>query len=103
MPKDKSDKKSKGKKAAAKKAATKKAATKAEAAVKEAKPAKAKKGILAKKPVVAQAKHAVPHGDIRIRAYYIAERRVKLGWPGDSHSDWIEAERQIRAEIPRPK
>lgn len=32
------------------------------------------------------------------RAYYIAERRISMGWPGDSESDWIEAETQLRAE-----
>jgi len=38
------------------------------------------------------------HEDIALRAYYIAERRAALGWPGDSTSDWIEAERQLREE-----
>lgn len=45
--------------------------------------------------------HAVAgfsHDDIALRAYYIAERRRNLGLPGDSHSDWVEAERQLLSE-----
>ena len=36
--------------------------------------------------------------EIALRAYYIAERRQRMGWPGDSCSDWLEAERQLLAE-----
>jgi hypothetical protein len=36
--------------------------------------------------------------DIALRAYFIAEKRQKDGLQGDAHSDWIEAERQLRAE-----
>jgi hypothetical protein len=36
---------------------------------------------------------------IRMRAYFISEERVRLGLPGDSHSDWLEARRQLLAEI----
>ncbi len=32
------------------------------------------------------------------RAYYIAEQRRADGQPGDEQGDWIEAERQFRAE-----
>ena len=35
---------------------------------------------------------------IALRAYFIAERRQAAGLPGDSHQDWIEAERQLAAE-----
>lgn len=41
--------------------------------------------------------------DISLRAYFIAERRHKLGWPGDSTSDWVEAERQLTAEAKKKK
>lgn len=34
--------------------------------------------------------------DIRLRAYFIAERRINLSLPGDSAQDWIEALRQLR-------
>ncbi len=36
--------------------------------------------------------------EIRLRAYFIAERREKMGWPGNSEGDWVEAERQLLAE-----
>jgi len=37
--------------------------------------------------------------EIRIRAYFIAERRHRLALPGDADSDWLEAKRQLLAEI----
>ncbi|MEI8234329.1 MAG: DUF2934 domain-containing protein [Verrucomicrobiota bacterium] len=40
----------------------------------------------------------VTPADIALRAYFIAEKRQKLGIPGDSTSDWVEAERQLKAE-----
>jgi hypothetical protein len=36
--------------------------------------------------------------DIALRAYFLAEKRRTLGLPGDEHTDWIEAERQLKAE-----
>jgi hypothetical protein len=36
--------------------------------------------------------------DIRLRAYFLAERRMKLSLPGDSDHDWIEARRQLLEE-----
>ncbi len=36
--------------------------------------------------------------DIALRAYFIAEHRQRVGLHGDSHSDWIEAERQLKKE-----
>ncbi|MEI6280278.1 MAG: DUF2934 domain-containing protein [Verrucomicrobiae bacterium] len=41
---------------------------------------------------------AITNEAIGLRAYFIAERRQKMGWPGDSTSDWVEAERQLAAE-----
>ena len=40
--------------------------------------------------------------EIRIRAYFISERRQRLALPGDASSDWIEARRQLLSEIPPP-
>lgn len=40
--------------------------------------------------------------EISLRAYFISERRRHLGWPGDEHSDWVEAERQLREEKAKP-
>jgi len=36
--------------------------------------------------------------EIRIRAYFLAERRHQLSQPGDSAHDWIEARRQLIEE-----
>jgi hypothetical protein len=41
---------------------------------------------------------AVSTEDISVRAYFIAENRHALGLSGDSESDWLEAERQLKAE-----
>jgi hypothetical protein len=37
--------------------------------------------------------------EIRMRAYFISERRHRLGLPGDSNSDWLEAKRQLLSEL----
>ena len=39
--------------------------------------------------------------EIRIRAYFIAERRIQLSLQGDSNHDWIEARRQLVEEANR--
>jgi hypothetical protein len=39
--------------------------------------------------------------DIRLRAYFIAERRMQSGVPGDSTHDWWEAHRQLQEEASR--
>ena len=36
--------------------------------------------------------------DIRLRAYFIAERRVQMALQGDPSKDWIEAKQQLLAE-----
>jgi len=54
-----------------------------------------------KKPSAkARAKTPVEPTDdqIRLRAYFLAERRHKLSLPGDSTHDWIEARRQLLEE-----
>jgi hypothetical protein len=79
---------------------------------KPAKPAKvaAKKAVVKKaaapKPVKAvepEFEVVIAIEDISLRAYFIAERRQAMGWPGDSTSDWVEAERQLKAEAKRSK
>ncbi len=85
----------------AKPAKPKAAKASAKPAAKPVKAAKTTKPPKAAKPV---AQVPVPsNDDIALRAYYIAERRQKLGWPGDSTSDWIEAERQLLAEARRAR
>jgi hypothetical protein len=71
-------------------------------------PAKKKKAAApkkptAKQPVAAAPKHTIEPTDdeIRLRAYFIAERRHKLSVPGDSNHDWIEARRQLIEEAQR--
>jgi len=36
---------------------------------------------------------------IQMRAYFISERRRRFALPGDANSDWLEAKRQLLAEI----
>ena len=38
---------------------------------------------------------------IRLRAYFISERRRRFALPGDAESDWIEAKRQLLSEADR--
>ena len=40
----------------------------------------------------------VTHEAIELRAYFIGENRRMFGQEGDSRHDWLEAERQLRAE-----
>ncbi len=94
-------------KPAPKRKMAKRPATPAPAAVKEekplakaaAKPAAAPK--VMKKPAAPAAKPIVeiPTEVIALRAYFISEARQGAGQPGDSTTDWLEAERQLRAEL----
>jgi hypothetical protein len=65
------------------------AAAPAPTSVKAAKPAKAK---AAKLPTLST-------DDIALRAYFIAEKRQQLGLPGDSLSDWVQAEAELISEL----
>jgi hypothetical protein len=38
---------------------------------------------------------------IRLRAYFISERRRRFALPGDAESDWLEAKRQLLSEVDR--
>lgn len=38
---------------------------------------------------------------IRLRAYFISERRRRFALPGDAESDWLEAKRQLLSETGR--
>ncbi len=53
------------------------------------------KGLPGKLPIK---EPVIPHEEISLRAYFIAERRHKMGWPGDSATDWTDAVKQLRAE-----
>jgi len=39
---------------------------------------------------------------IRLRAYFISERRRRFALPGDAESDWLEAKRQLLSEAGHP-
>ena len=41
--------------------------------------------------------------DIRLRAYFIAERRVQLALQGDPAKDWIDARQQLIEEAQQPR
>jgi hypothetical protein len=59
-----------------------------------------KKGARKTRSSVAAAAMAGPTDEeIRIRAYFISERRRRFALPGDANSDWIEAKRQLLSEI----
>lgn len=91
--------KSAAKKAPAAKKAAKKAAVKAPAK-KIAKPAvkkvakKASKAV-AKKPTTRKASAAPAYAEIQRLAFLNYCHRVDNGVPGNSHSDWLAAERQL--------
>jgi hypothetical protein len=38
---------------------------------------------------------------IRLRAYFISERRRRFALPGDAESDWLEAKRQLLSDADR--
>lgn len=103
----KSEKGGKEKKQAEKKAASK--SKKALLAPAEAAPLEAPKEKSSSEKTKAPApkktgkKAAISNEDIALRAYFIAERREKMGWLGDSTGDWVEAERQLKAEAARKK
>ena len=46
-----------------------------------------------------KAKAEITDEAIRVRAYFISQERMRLAIPGDPKSDWIEARRQLLAEI----
>lgn len=80
-----------------------KRAAKPTEAVKLPTPAKrttAKKPSAPRKPAAKKAPKtpAFTRDDIALRAYFVSEKRRAAGLPGDEHSDWIEAERQLLAE-----
>ena len=69
---------------------------------------KAPKTSAKKAPQAAAKKAALPKAtstgsqptdeQIRLRAYFISERRHRLRLPGDASSDWLEAKRQLLSE-----
>jgi hypothetical protein len=74
---------------------------------KRKKPAPKKKAVRAIKPIAPKKAsssasiYEPSDEEIRIRAYFIAERRIQLSLQGDSNHDWIEARRQLVEEANR--
>jgi hypothetical protein len=62
-----------------------------------------KSGTTAKASVLREAAGIDDPSDeaIRLRAYFISERRRRFALPGDAESDWLEAKRQLLSEAVR--
>jgi hypothetical protein len=58
-----------------------------------------KKTASRKKSATSKAAPHISDEAIRTRAYFIAERRKRMSLPGDADSDWLEARRQLLAEL----
>ena len=58
-----------------------------------------RKATTPKTPSTKKEKSRVSDEAIRTRAYFISEQRQRVGIPGDANSDWIEARRQLLAEL----
>jgi hypothetical protein len=43
--------------------------------------------------------HLPTYEQVQLRAYFISERRRKLGLPGDESHDWLTAEQELRTEL----
>ena len=67
------------------------------AAKKKSAPGAAKK-TNAKRPPQAAERSEPSDADIRLRAYFIAERRVQLALQGDPAKDWLDARQQLIEE-----
>lgn len=87
-------KKSSAKKATASKTAGKKTAAKKTGAKKAARKSSTKS------PSARARQEIEPSDeDIRMRAYFIAERRMQLSLEGDPNNDWIQARQELIAEL----
>jgi hypothetical protein len=53
----------------------------------------------AKAPPIEAATFDPTSEQISMRAYFISERRRRLDLPGDANADWLEAKRQLLAEV----
>lgn len=83
----------------AKKAAASKKSGGSKAAAKKSAARKSSKKSASKPNVSAQRGASEPSDEeIRIRAYFIAERRVQLSADGDPANDWIQAREELIAE-----
>jgi hypothetical protein len=84
------------KKKAAKKAPAKKSPASVSLKTVTATPARVMSTRRGGKSVITAVISSVTTESIALHAYYIGERRRHLGLDGNSESDWLEAERQLR-------
>ena len=54
----------------------------------------------AKRPVRSSQAKEPSYEQVQLRAYFIGERRKSLGISGDETSDWVQAELELKAELP---
>ena len=87
------------KKPTARKAAAKKKSAGSKTAAKKTSAKKSPKKSTGKRSVPAQHATEPSDEDIRLRAYFIAERRVQLSLGGDPANDWIQARQELIAEL----
>jgi len=79
-------------------AASKPAATRTVRAAKKASRKRPAKKTAAKKSRARKPAYEPSEADIRLRAYFIAERRVQLALQGDPALDWIQAREELLRE-----
>jgi hypothetical protein len=58
-----------------------------------------RKTVSRKKSALQKAAPGISDEAIRTRAYFIAEHRKHMSLPGSADSDWLEARRQLLAEL----
>jgi len=87
--------------AAVKSAQSKATKTKAAPKSRATKPGKATAPGKSRTGAVRKADGRISDDEIRIRAYFISQHRMKEGRPGSSADDWLEARRQLEAEAKR--
>lgn len=84
---------------AAKKTAVKKTTAKKVTSAKSAAKKTGAKKAVKKSATVAKQPVEPTDDEIRIRAYFIAERRVQMSLGGDPNNDWIQAREELIAEL----
>ena len=67
-------------------------------ATSDKKSAASQKAKVIRMPAEAGTRWEPPDEEIRLRAYFISERRRRFALPGDAESDWLEAKRQLLSE-----
>ena len=54
----------------------------------------------AMRPVRSSQAKEPSYEQVQLRAYFIGERRKSLGISGDETSDWVQAELELKADLP---